>query len=115
MGTKMKVFWKCLISFLLGGVIFGYLIFNYQAKLLLGLADINLLNSYAESGEQSIKIIENINDKNFDQAIYDLENNISTAKLILSDCENCSSKQKNALEKVSEYKFTTFPDHEINP
>lgn len=111
----MKAYVKYLICFLLGGVISGYLVFNYQSRTLLGMADINLMNSYAKSGEQSINIIENINNKNFDQAIYDLEFNISTAKLILSDCENCSTKQKNAFEKVSKYRFTKFPDNEINP
>lgn len=111
----MKLFWKYLIIFLLGGAVFGYFIFNYQAKTLLGLAGINLLNSYADNAKKSIEIIENINKENFDQAINELESNIFTAKLVLGDCKNCSCKQKEAFDKILKYKFTKTPNKETTP
>ena len=108
MGIKLNNYVRYFICFIFGGVVFGYATFHLYAKFIGKFMSHNTYVSQSVSGQQSLKIIENIKKGDFDKAIHDLEFNISIAKITLADCEDCFEREKQAYELLSKYKFTEF-------
>ncbi len=74
----------------------------------------NTYVSQSASGEQSLRIIENIKKGNLDKAIHDLELNISIAKTTLANCDDCFEREQKIYELLSKYQFTEFVE-QTNP
>jgi len=96
----MKLYVSCFISFILGGIVFAYFTFNYSIKHFSNFNAHGRYVSYILQGTDSIKIIENIQNENFDEAFFLLESKIDSAKTLLI----MKKRQLKATNKVKNYR-----------
>ena len=112
----MKLYVSCFISFILGGIVFAYFTFNYSIKHFSNFNAHGRYVSYILQGIDSIKIIENIQNENFDEAFFLLESNIDSAKTLLelSDCSFCKDTNSKTRKVLYDYKYIQFPNYPSN-
>ena len=112
----MKLYVSCFISFILGGIVFAYFTFNYSIKHFSNFNAHGRYVSYILQGTDSIKIIENIQNENFDEAFFLLESNIDSAKTLLelSDCSFCKDTNSKTRKVLYDYKYIQFPNYPSN-
>ena len=116
MGIRVRVYIYCFISFILGGSIFGYLSMKFALDFYANF-NIHLSHaSYIVKGTDSMRIIKNIENEEFDQAIFWLESEINTAKILLdnSDCEVCKESNERTYKMLLEYEFIQYPEYPEN-